>query len=139
MVSVQQILRGPAARVFALLAVGFLAMRLLDAPPRSVAELAAFAGRAWVVVLVRPLVVALGLTAALYATRARVNPARFRSGPRTATALAVVLATQLLGSMAFQPAAAVVGVVFDLTVGAAAALLAYPDRGRPTRVRRAAT
>lgn len=139
MASLQDIVRGPAARMAAALAASLLVMRLLDAPPGSAAELGGLAARAWMVVLLRPLGVALGLAAALYLARTRVRPERMRAGRRMAAAFTVVLTACLAGSMVFQPAGAASGLVFDVVVGAGAALLAYPAWRHPAGIRRAAT
>jgi hypothetical protein len=124
-------LRRAAALVLAPLVAIPLVARLADAPPASLAGLASFAALAWVPVLLRPLVVAIGFSLALFAVRARVAPHVLRSRRRAAVAVVVVLAGQLVGSLVVQAAGAAAGVPLDLAIGAAAALLAYAARRGP--------
>ena len=139
MASLSDVLRGATARVLPPLIGIPLAARLVDAPPTSLADVAPFAALAWVTVLLRPLVTAVGFSAALCAVRARVGPQAARSGRRAAVAVVVILAAQLVGSLAVQAAGPAIGVPIDLAVGAAAALVAYAGRRGQTAVSRAAT
>jgi hypothetical protein len=136
--SPSDVLRGATARVLPILICIPLVARLVDAPPRSVDALASFASQAWIAVLLRPLVVAVGLSAALYVARARVGRAGVHSRQRAVLAVLVVLAVQLVGSMGMQAAGPVLGVPIDLASGVVAALLSYTTRVE-TADRRAAT
>ncbi len=116
-----------------------LAARLLDAPPTSLASLASFVAHAWIVVLVRPLVVAVGFGVVLHAMWTRVGMQAAASNRRAASAVAVVACVQLVGSLVVQAAGPAIGVPLDLAAGAAAALAAYVGRGGPPLGSRAGT
>ena len=133
MAATSDVLRSAVVRVLPALIAIPLAARLAGAPPASLAA------AAWVTVLLRPLVTAAGLAAALYVARVRVSAPATRSARRAAAAVAVVLAAQLVGSLAVQAAGPALGVPIDLAVGAGAALLAYVGRRERRAVSRAAT
>jgi hypothetical protein len=139
MASTSDVLRLATTRVLPALVGMPLVARLVDAPPASLDELAALAAAAWITVLLRPLVVAVGFVVALSAIRAHIGPSTVRSARRAALAIVVIWAVQLVGSMLIGAAGAAVGVPIDLGTGATAALLVYAARRRDALASRAAT